>query len=171
VGWWLARRTWRSLGLLATAYAGAKLAFNAVKDLVHRPRPPAAILLKPVAGPGSPSGHATQAVAVHGMPAALSAAATVRWSRKVAAWALAVVITGVVAVSRLYLGAQWLTDVLGGLALGAATWLVALLTGVRTIGRLRTHPPDQPVAPTGGDPPTIPAAATRPPPTTRGLHG
>ena len=173
VGWWLARRTWRPLGLLAAAYAGAELAFNAVKELVHRPRPPAVILLKPVAGPSFPSGHATQAVAVYGMLAALAAATTPRWSGKVAAWAAAVVVTGVVAVSRLYLGAHWLTDVLGGLALGAA-WLFALLTGVRTIGRLRTHPPDQPAAPSGGDPTpptTIPSTATRQPPTTRGLHG
>jgi len=173
LGWWLARRTWWPLGLLAAAYAGAELAFNAIKELVHRPRPPAVILLKPVAGPGFPSGHATQAVAVYGMLAALSAAATVRWSRKVAAWALAVVITGVVAVSRLYLGAHWLTDVLGGLALGAA-WLFALLVSVRTIGRLRENRPDQPAAPAGGDPTpptTIPSTATRQPPTTRGLHG
>jgi hypothetical protein len=83
-----------------------------------------------------------------------------------------VVITGVVAVSRLYLGAHWLTDVLGGLALGAA-WLFALLTGVRTVGRLRTHPPDQPAPPAASDPspPTTPSTATPPPPTTRGLHG
>ena len=148
LGWWLRRRTWRPLGLLAAAYAGADLAFNAVKELVGRPRPPAGILLKPVAGPSFPSGHATQAVAVYGMLAALTAAATPRWSRKVAAWAAAVVIVGTVAVSRLYLGTHWLTDVLGGLALGAA-WLFALLTSVRTIGRLRAHPPDQP-------PPTAP---------------
>jgi hypothetical protein len=45
-----------------------------------------------------------------------------------------VVIVGVVAVSRLYLGAHWLTDVLGGLALGAA-WLFALLTSVRLVDR------------------------------------
>jgi membrane protein DedA with SNARE-associated domain len=172
VGWWLARRTWRPLGLLTAAYTGAELAFNAVKELVHRPRPPAVILLKPVAGPGFPSGHATQAVAVYGMLAALSAAATVRWSRKVAAWALAVVITGAVAVSRLYLGAHWLTDVLGGLALGAA-WLFALLVSVRTIGRLRTHPPDQPATPDGGEPtpPTTPPTQTRRSPSTRGPHG
>jgi membrane-associated phospholipid phosphatase len=159
VGWWLRRRTWRPLGLLAAAYVGADLAFNAVKELVHRPRPPAGILLKPVAGPSFPSGHATQAVAVYGMLAALTAAATPRWSRKVAAWAAAVVVVGTVAVSRLYLGTHWLTDVLGGLALGAA-WLFALLTSVRTIDQLRTHRTDQPPhAPTEAD---DPAAPTRP---------
>jgi membrane protein DedA with SNARE-associated domain/membrane-associated phospholipid phosphatase len=147
VGWWVRRRTWRPLVLLATAYAGADLAFNAVKELVHRPRPPIAILLKPVAGPSFPSGHATQAVAVYGMLAALAAATTPRWSRKVTVWALAVLVAGLVGLSRLYLGAHWLTDVLAGLALGAA-WLFALLTLARTVtGRHHADPhppPDQP---------------------------
>jgi undecaprenyl-diphosphatase len=169
LGWWLRRRTWRPLGLLAAAYAGADLAFNAVKQLVHRPRPPAAILLKPVAGPGFPSGHAAQAVAVYGTLAALTAAGTPAWSRKVNAWAAAVVVAGVVAVSRLYLGAHWLTDVLGGLALGAA-WLFALLTSVRTIGRLRARPPDHPTA-EGGPAPGAPSAPTSPAPANQGRHG
>jgi undecaprenyl-diphosphatase len=82
VGWWLRRRP---LALLAAAYVGADLVFNAVKELVGRPRPPPAILLKPVAGPSFPSGHASQAVAVYGM----LAAATSSWARKVAAWAAA----------------------------------------------------------------------------------
>jgi undecaprenyl-diphosphatase len=160
VGWRLRRRTWRPLVLLAGAFAGADLAFNAVKELVRRPRPPAVILLKPVTGPSFPSGHATQAVAVYGMLAALVAAATPRWGRKVAAWAAAVVIAGLVGLSRLYLGAHWLTDVLAGFALGAA-WLFALLTLARTLPALyHRHPrppPDQ-------LPPPPPPAGSRPQP-------
>lgn len=171
VGWWLRRRTWRPLALLAAAYLGADLAFNAVKQLVQRPRPPAVILLKPVAGPSFPSGHAAQAVAVYGMLAALAAATTTSWPRKVGAWAAAVVIVGVVAVSRLYLGAHWLTDVLGGLALGAA-WLFALLTSVRTIDQLRAHRADQPPhAATEADGPPAPPTPPRPSRTRGGRHG
>ena len=149
VGWWLRRRTWR-------------------------PRPPLGILLKPVTGPSFPSGHATQAVAVYGMLAALLTAATPSWARKVTAWAAAVVIVGVVAVSRLYLGAHWLTDVLGGLALGAA-WLFALLTSVRTINQLRAHRADQPpqAATEAYGPPAPPTHPTQPRPsrTRGGRHG
>jgi membrane-associated phospholipid phosphatase len=162
-----------ALGLLAAAYAGADLAFNAVKELVHRARPPAGILLKPVAGPSFPSGHATQAVAVYGMLAALAAATTTSWARKVAAWALAVVITGAVAVSRLYLGAHWLTDVLGGLALGAA-WLFALLTSVRTMDQLHSRSADRgPPAATEPDDPAAPTRSTpaRRSPAAGGPHG
>jgi membrane protein DedA with SNARE-associated domain/membrane-associated phospholipid phosphatase len=171
VGWRLRRRTWRPLGLLVAAYAGADLAFNAVKELVRRPRPPASILLKPVAGSSFPSGHATQAVAVYGMLAALLATATPRWGRKVAAWTVAVVVVGLVGLSRLYLGAHWLTDVLAGWALGAA-WLFALLTLVRTLAtRHHDHPhppPEQPPVPPS-TPPT-PARTSSAPRATGGAQ-
>ena len=70
------------------------------------------------------------------MLAALLAAGTPRWGGKVAWWAAAVVAACLVALSRLYLGASWLADVLGGLALGAA-WLTGLLTLTRTVPALR----------------------------------
>jgi membrane-associated phospholipid phosphatase len=110
-------------------------------------------------------------VAVYGMLAALAAASTTSWARKVAAWTLAVVITGAVAVSRLYLGAHWLTDVLGGLALGAA-WLFALLISARTINHLNINRADQPPhAALEADDPAPPTRPTQPGPSrTRGGH-
>lgn len=57
VGWWLRRRTWRPLGLLAAAYVGADLAFNAVEELVGRPRPPVSCSSRsraPASPPGTP---------------------------------------------------------------------------------------------------------------------
>jgi undecaprenyl-diphosphatase len=107
-----------------------------VKVLTGRQRPPAALAVQHFAGLAFPSGHATQAAAVWGMLAALLANATSRGSIKVAIWAGALLVTALVGVSRLYLGAHWLTDVLGGWALGAL-WLVSLLTAVRTIAARR----------------------------------
>jgi membrane protein DedA with SNARE-associated domain/membrane-associated phospholipid phosphatase len=129
--------TWRPLRLLAVAFAGAWLLSNLVKLLVHRQRPPAVEAIGHWTGYAFPSGHVTHATAVYGMLAALLAAATPRWGRKVAAWTGAVLVVALIAFSRLYLGAHWLTDVLGGIALGAA-WLFGVLAGERAIGQLRT---------------------------------
>ena len=127
--------TWRPLRLLAVAFGGAWLLSNLVKLLVDRPRPPAAQAIGHWTGSAFPSGHVTHATAVYGMLAALLAAATTHWGRKVAAWTGAVLVVAVVGLSRLYLGAHWLTDVLGGAALGAA-WLFGVLAGERAVGKL-----------------------------------
>ena len=128
-------RTWRPFLLLGTAWLGANLLSTLVKDLVVRPRPVASAIVSS-SGFAFPSGHATQAMATYGAMAALIAAATGLWSKKAAAWTGAILITAVVAASRLYLGVHWFTDVLGGIALGGL-WLAVLLTTVRTVISIR----------------------------------
>lgn len=134
--WGWKRHTWRPLALLTAAYAGAWVLSNTVKTLSHRPRPPAAQAIGRWTGYAFPSGHATHATAVYGMLAALLAAATPSWTRKVTWWTAAVLLVGLVGLSRLYLGAHWLTDVLAGFALGGA-WLFAVLSAARTVDALR----------------------------------
>ncbi len=145
--WWTRTRTWRPLWLLASAYLGAWALSDTVKELTRRPRPPAAQAIGHWTGYAFPSGHTTKATAVYGMLAALLAAATSSWGRKVALWTAALLITGLVGLTRLYLGAHWLTDVLGGFALGGV-WLFAVLTVVRTVDALRME--RQPRAPRAG---------------------
>lgn len=133
---WQARtRTWRPLGLLAGAYLGAFLLWLMISKLIERPRPPATQAIGHWAGSAFPAGHTTTATATLGMLAALLAAATPHWGRKVTAWTAAVLLAGLVGVAQLYLGAQWLTDVLGALTLGAA-WLFAVLATARTLDAL-----------------------------------
>jgi membrane-associated phospholipid phosphatase len=136
LGWWMRTHSWRPLWLLASAELGAWALADTVKELTGRPRPPATQAIGHWTGYGFPCGSTTKATAVDGMLAALLAAASSSWAHKVALWTAALLLAGLVGLSRLYLGANWLTDVLGGLALGGA-WLFAVLTTTRTVERLR----------------------------------
>jgi undecaprenyl-diphosphatase len=121
------RRDWRPALLLVSAVAGAIALYEFVKPLVGRARPPSGLWIGRYSGSAFPSGHATQAVAFYGMLAVVLYARVSPRVRLVL-WLGAVLITLVVGASRIYLGAHWLTDVLGGYALGSA-W-VALVVAV-----------------------------------------
>ena len=129
------RRSFRPVALLGLAFLGSNAISNVVKLLVERPRP----LLEGDAhhfyGSSFPSGHSTYVVAVYGMLAALLAVRRESWAAKVAMWAGVAVLSVLVGVSRMYLGAHWVSDVLAGWALGGA-WLVVLLAAVRTVDEI-----------------------------------
>lgn len=119
---------WRPAALLAVAIAGAVGLYNLVKHLVGRPRPPSAIWIGHFSGASFPSGHAAQSVACY-VTLALILGAGRSGLAKAALCGGAVLIVLVVGGSRIYLGAHWLTDVLGGYALGTA-WVAVVLTVV-----------------------------------------
>ncbi|PWJ55805.1 undecaprenyl-diphosphatase [Quadrisphaera granulorum] len=117
-------RTWRPVvyGVLVVGLAPAVSA--STKRLVDRPRPPAADALEAPLDPSFPSGHATASAALAtGM--ALLAVCAVRsaWAR-IAVVAAAGVFALVVGLTRVYIGAHWITDVLAGWCTGAAVALV-----------------------------------------------
>ncbi len=71
-----------------------------------------------------PSGHTLKAVVIYGFLAVIVARPlSLRW--RWLPYGLAVLVTVAVALSRLYLGVHWLSDVLGSIALGLA-WVAAL---------------------------------------------
>jgi membrane-associated phospholipid phosphatase len=119
---WRRRRSWRPLVMMAVAFLGAAGLYDIVKPAVGRARPAAALQVSgPDVGNAFPSGHATQTISFYGMLAVVlivSYAPRRRWPFVIGA----VLVTLVVGASRLYLGVHWLTDVLGGYALGLA-WL------------------------------------------------
>jgi undecaprenyl-diphosphatase len=117
--------SWVPLMVLSAALVGAVVLGDVVKPLVARARPPYAASVG-VNGYTFPSGHATQSIAVYGGLAYVAAGWLHTWSAKVAAWTIAVVVVLLIGFSRIYLGLHWVTDVLGGYALGAV-WLAAVL--------------------------------------------
>lgn len=92
----------------------------AIKSLVSRPRPTADLIQIMTANGGEsfPSGHTAYAVVCYGflcylLPSLTGNKAVIRTLR-----ALLAVLIGLTFISRIYLGAHWLSDALGGLFLG-----------------------------------------------------
>ena len=121
------RRSWAPVLDIAVGYGTAVLLHAVIAQLVHRHRPPATDWLASAGGWAYPSGHTTRAVAAWGVLAVIvSAGASPR--ARVLAGSAAASVAVLVAVSRVYLGVHWATDVLGAAAMSTAvlaTWGVA----------------------------------------------
>jgi len=145
VGLWRWRRHWLPAVLPALALAGAWAGSLLIKGLVGRPRPPAADRLTVVHSWSYPSEHAAQALATWGMLALMLMAGRSARARMLLA-AGAALIAFVVGLTRLYLGAHWMTDVLGGWAL-AGVWDCLLIICYLLAPRVAAPPePQAPVA-------------------------
>jgi undecaprenyl-diphosphatase len=121
--WFMCKRAWRTAAYWLVAIAGASALNTVIKVALHRARP-GELLYSGWSAFSFPSGHSTVNVVLYGFLAFLIA----REIRP--AWRLAVALGAatlifLIAFSRLYLGAHWLSDVLGGLAFGSA-WLALL---------------------------------------------
>ena len=150
----VAREWWRPL-LLAGAMIGSTLLSLAVKGLVARPRPPEETMFVPGAETtGSfPSGH-TIGTATFLLVAGYLVASRRRTRAFVVGWgAGALVGIAAVALSRLYLGYHFLTDVLG--AAGLAVAVLGVVTVVDRLHVLHGLPPSEPEP--GWDPAAPPA--------------
>jgi membrane-associated phospholipid phosphatase len=125
------RNRWSFL-FLVTVMAGMEASMLGVKDIVGRVRPtlnPAAATL----GPSFPSGHSATAAAFYAA-AALIIGRTLQRSARQFVIAGAIGIAVAVAASRVLLELHWLSDVVGGLALGWAWFaLCAVVFGGRLL--------------------------------------
>jgi undecaprenyl-diphosphatase len=117
-------RRWLQFGAFVGAVITSELCIGPVKSLIDRPRPPDPLI--GTSGAAFPSGHAIAgAVTAFGLVVVLWPASPRRWR----AIGCAAAFAGVMATSRTYLAAHWLTDTIAGAAIGtglALIWPAAL---------------------------------------------
>lgn len=132
---WRARaRYW----LLALAFAvpGGMLLNVALKFVFQRARP---VLEEPLVMLGTysfPSGHTMAATCFYGLLVSYLVIARPAWSVRLGTVALCLTMVLLVALSRVYLGAHYLSDVLAAMAESVA-WLAVCITGISTLRRRR----------------------------------
>lgn len=121
------RRHWRAAWYWAAAHGFAVIVPFVLKQTLHLPRP--LDLYTGVSAYGFPSAHATMSMVSYGVLALLLAQGLTK-SRRWLPYGLASLIIMIVVLSRLYLGAHWLSDVMGGLTLGLF-WVTLLAVSYR----------------------------------------
>ncbi len=133
------RRHWLRLAAFALAVLSSELLIGPVKAAYGRDRPPGSLIETSAAA--FPSGHAIAgAVTAVGLVLVLARPGPSRWRWEVRAVAFA----GLMALSRVYLRAHWLSDTVAGALLGAGLALgwPALLMALRSrIGSPAPPPP------------------------------
>jgi membrane protein DedA with SNARE-associated domain len=128
--WALVRGHWIAAVGLVVGVLLTDVAVHAAKDGYDRPRPSGSFV--DTALSAYPSGHALQSVTWVACAIVLVRGGA-GWASRIAAVTVAIAIVAAVCASRVFLRAHYLTDVLGGVALGVALWaavgVVGLLAG------------------------------------------
>lgn len=135
---WLARRRWYELSLLLLAVGGGGILNTLLKLFYGRARPAFDEPLGIFSGNSFPSGHAMSSALFYGLAAYLAARAARTWRLRLLLIFAATALILLVGFSRIYLGAHFLSDVLGAYA-AALAWLACAATGAETIRRRRIH--------------------------------
>lgn len=124
------RRRWWHLTAFALAIAMSEILIGTLKGIYDRARPLGSLVA--TSGASFPSGHSIAA----SVTVVAAVIALVPPGRRRAVWgAAAVVFSILMALSRAYLGAHWLSDAVAGVLLGTSCALLAALA----VGLLQRH--------------------------------
>ncbi|WP_422933421.1 LssY C-terminal domain-containing protein [Sinomonas sp. P47F7] len=127
--WWRRRRF--LAGAVVVAVLAQEAVYYVVKAIVGRARPDESLALLINTGPSFPSGHVVRATVAYGIIAYLLFKAFRSRAAKAATVAGYLVVVLLVAMSRVYFGAHYATDVWGSMLLGSA--MLAALVGTLEI--------------------------------------
>ncbi len=132
------RRAWYGLLALTLTMGGGSVLNVALKHLFHRPRPVFEHPLVTLPSASFPSGHVMGATLFYLLVAGLIAVSVHQWRWRVLAFVTAGGIVLLIGLTRLSLGAHYVSDVLGAMAAGVG-WLASCLTAVETLRRYHTQ--------------------------------
>ncbi|MYN20250.1 phosphatase PAP2 family protein [Rugamonas sp. FT107W] len=137
LGWyfWRARARYWLLALLVAVPTGAMLNV-ALKYHFQRVRPMFDEPLVTLMTYSFPSGHTSAATLFYGLLASYVMIARPHWHVRLGAAAACAMMVLLVALSRVYLGAHYLSDVLAAMAESVA-WLAVCITAISTLRRRR----------------------------------
>jgi undecaprenyl-diphosphatase len=128
--WTALRRRWIDVAALTAGVALSVVLVHVSKAAYDRPRPLGGLVDAGLSA--YPSGHTAYSVTLVAC-ATILVRAGMGWAVRSAAVTVAIAAVVVVGATRVYLGAHYLTDVIGGAALGVAIWAlvgtIALVAG------------------------------------------
>ena len=124
----LAHRRWSALSAWLAAVLGGEALNLLLKDLFARPRPRFERPLVVETSYSFPSGQAMESLVVYGLLAFFAMLIFNGSGKRVAVAVGAAVLVVLIGFGRAYLGAHYLSDVVGGFAAGGA-WLGAVVAG------------------------------------------
>jgi membrane-associated phospholipid phosphatase len=129
--WWIKGLRYRVLVFMSAAFGGMLLN-EILKLLFLRPRPQFDHPYLTLTTHSFPSGHTMMATVFYGALAWVIWSRSNKWRWRFLAVAIPLIMMPLVGFSRVYLGAHYLSDVLGAMAEGAA-WLTCCLIGAEVM--------------------------------------
>ncbi|ODN71854.1 phosphatase PAP2 family protein [Methylobrevis pamukkalensis] len=138
IGYLIAKGKRRNALIVAASVIGGMVLSTLMKNLFARPRPDLVAHLTDIHTMSFPSGHAMLSAATYLTLGALLA--RVEPDRRTRAYVLgiAIVLTMLIGLSRIYLGVHYPTDVLAGWCAGAAWAILCWMTALWLQGRSKT---------------------------------
>lgn len=129
VGFLVASRKNSTAFFVAAAVTSGALVSSGLKAIFVRPRPEVVPHLVEVSSTSFPSGHAMNSAMVYLTLAALLARSQKRVSVRLYLLGVAIVLTLLVGMTRIYLGVHWPSDVIAGWSIGAIWAVLCSLIG------------------------------------------
>ena len=114
------RRRWAELGVLVAGMLIVIVGVHEIKAWVDRPRPPGSLVA--YSGSSFPSGHAAYSTLYVWIAVTIVLRLRVGMARGAAVVGAGIALTALVGLSRVYLGAHYMSDVSAGWALGIAAF-------------------------------------------------